>query len=523
MNEVKQDRSPRFFLLLTVFFSGMTTLAIELSASRLLGSVFGTSNIVWANIIGLILVYLTAGYFLGGRWADRWPYPKAFYRLVSWGAFTSGLVPLLARPVLLRAALAVEKLELALMAGSFISVLILFSIPVTLLGCVSPYAIRLALQDTEHAGRTSGRIYALSTLGSIVGTFLPVLILIPTVGTARTFLVFSLSLLLIALLGWWRTDRRGAVLSLWMPLLLLVLAGISLRNPIKSNTGQVYETESAYNYIQVVEINGVRQLMLNEGQGIHSVYAPGLEATYGTWDYFLAAPYFNQPGQATEVHRMGIVGLAAGTIAKQYTKVFGPVPIDGWEIDPGIIRVGREWFDMNEPNLNAIAEDGRWGLEHSGQIYSVIGVDAYRLPYIPWHLTTQEFFQLVLDHLEPDGVLVINVGRTPEDRRLIEALTGTMSSVFPSVHVVDVPYTFNTIIYATARPTTPENLVANELSLISADAPPLLVDVVHRAIQNLQATPSSPIVFTDDWAPIEQLTNAIALRFILSGSVESLR
>jgi spermidine synthase len=523
MNEVKLDRSRRLFLLLTVFFSGMTTLAIELSASRLLGSVFGTSNIVWANIIGLILVYLTAGYFIGGRWADRWPYPRAFYRLVSWGAFTSGLVPLLARPVLLRAALAVEKLELALMAGSFISVLILFSIPVTLLGCVSPYAIRLALRDTEHAGRTSGRIYALSTLGSIVGTFLPVLVLIPTVGTARTFLVFSLSLLLVALLGWWRTDRRGALLSLWMPLLLLVLAGFSLRSPIKSNTGQVYETESAYNYIQVVEINGVRQLMLNEGQGIHSVYAPGLEATYGTWDYFLAAPYFNPPGRATEIHRVGIVGLAAGTIAKQYTKVFGPVPIDGWEIDPGIIRVGREWFDMNEPNLNAIPEDGRWGLEYSGQIYSVIGVDAYRLPYIPWQLTTQEFFQLVLDHLEPDGVLVINVGRTPEDRRLIEALTGTMSSVFPSVHVVDVPYTFNTIIYATAKPTAPENLVANELSLSSADAPPLLVDVIHRAVQYLQPTPASSVVFTDDWAPIEQLTNAIALRFILSGSVESLR
>jgi spermidine synthase len=523
MEEVRMNRSRRITLLLTVFFSGMTTLAIELSASRLLGTVYGTSNIVWANIIGLILVYLTAGYFLGGRWADRWPYPKAFYRLVSWGAFTAGLVPLLARPVLLRAAMAVEKLELALMLGSFLSVLILFSVPVTLLGCVSPYAIRLAMEDREHAGRISGRIYALSTLGSIVGTFLPVLVLIPTVGTARTFLIFSLSLLLIALVGWWRNDRRGAVLSLWMPLLLLLLAWFSLRSPIKSNTGQVYETESAYNYIQVVEIDGVRQLMLNEGQGIHSVYAPGLEATYGTWDYFLAAPFFNLPGEATAVHRVGIVGLAAGTIAKQYTKVFGAVPIDGWEIDPGIIKVGRDWFDMNEPNLNAIPEDGRWGLAHSGQRYSVIGVDAYRLPYIPWHLTTQEFFQLVHDHLEPDGVLVINVGRTPEDRRLIDGLTGTIHSVFPSVLVVDVPYTFNTIIYATVQTTSAENLVANELALIGEDAPPLLLDVIQRAIENLQPTPASTVVFTDDWAPIEQLTNAIALRFIFSGSVESLR
>jgi len=517
------NRSQRSFLWLTVFFSGMTTLAIELSASRLLGSVFGTSNIVWANIIGLILVYLTAGYFLGGRWADRWPHLKAFYRLVSWGAFASGLVPLLARPVLLRAAMAVEQLELALMVGSFVSVLVLFSIPVTLLGCVSPYAIRLALTDTEHAGRTAGRMYALSTLGSIVGTFLPVLVLIPTIGTARTFLVFSLTLLAIALAGRALSDRRGALISLWMPAVLLLLAWISLRGPIKSSTGQVFETESAYNYIQVVEIDGVRQLMLNEGQGIHSVYAPGLGATYGTWDYFLAAPFFNPPGPDTAVERVGIVGLAAGTIAKQYTHVFGPVPIDGWEIDPGIIAVGREWFDMNEPNLNAIAQDGRWGLEHSGRRYSVIGVDAYRLPYIPWHLTTQEFFQLVYDHLTDEGVLVINVGRTPDDRRLVDDLSSTIHSVFPSVYVVDVPYTFNTILFATAQPTGVENLVANDLELAAAGADPLLVDVLQRAIQNLQPTPDSSVVFTDDWAPIEQVTNAMALDFIFAGSVESLR
>jgi predicted membrane-bound spermidine synthase len=134
------------FLMLAVFVAGMSTLAIELSASRLLGTVYGTSNIVWANIIGLILVYLSAGYFLGGRWADRWPNQTAFYRLIAWAGFTSGLIPLVAQPVLLRAAQAVERLETGLMVGSFLSVLLLFSLPITLLGCVSPYAIRLALE-----------------------------------------------------------------------------------------------------------------------------------------------------------------------------------------------------------------------------------------------------------------------------------------------------------------------------------------------------------------------------------------
>lgn len=511
------------YLLVSVFFAGMTTLALELSASRLMGNVFGTSNLVWANIIGLILIYLSAGYFLGGRWADRWPHYPAFYRVILWASFTAGLVPLIAQPVLLRAAQAVEQLNTAVMAGSFLSTLVLFSVPVTLLGCVSPYAIRLAIDTKDEAGRVSGRIYALSTLGSILGTFTPVLILIPTIGTARTFLAYSFTLMVIGLIGMALHDRQKALQHLWMPLILIALSLWAFRIRIKEGQGQIFEVESAYNYIQVVERNGIRQLMLNEGQGIHSVYSPDMKATYGTWDFFLAAPFFNLPGDATRVSRLGLVGLAAGTISKQFTQVYGPIPIDGWEIDPQILEVGRTFFDMNESNLNAIAADGRWGLAHSSFKYSVIGVDAYRLPYIPWHLTTREFFTEAKDHLDENGVLVINVGRTLNDRRLVEAMVGTLSSVFPSVHVVDVPNTFNTIVYATVQGTRAENLIANELALMSQSVDPLIIDVVHRAIVNLQPTPETSIVFTDDWAPIEQLTNSIALRFLLSGDIAFLR
>jgi spermidine synthase len=514
----------RTYLNVAVFTAGMTTLAIELSASRLMGNVFGTSNIVWANIIGLILVYLTMGYFLGGRLADRFPFFKSFYRLLAWGAFTSGFVPIVARPVLLQAATAVERLDSAVMIGSFIAVLVLFSIPVTLLGCISPFAIRLALRDTDEAGRISGKIYAISTLGSILGTFLPVLLLIPTMGTAYTFMTFSLGLLAVALIGLGMEDFRVSLRYLWMPALLIILAVLLLSGPMKVSAGQVFEKESAYNYIQVVERDGMRMLLLNEGQGVHSVYAPDLDATYGTWDFFLAAPFFNPPPFSLKsVERVGIVGLAAGTIAKQYTNVFGPIPIDGWEIDPEIVTVGRIWFDMNETNLNAFVADGRWGLTHSQNVYSVIGVDAYRLPYIPWHLTTQEFFLEVYKHLTSDGVVVVNVGRTPEDRRIIEALVGTIGSVFPSVHVVDVPHTFNTIVFATVQSTRAENLVFNEHVLCENSETSLLCDVLHRTIANLQPTPTSEIVFTDDWAPIEQLTNSVMLAFILKGNVDILR
>jgi spermidine synthase len=504
-----------------IFFAGLATLGIEISASRLLGTVFGTSNIVWANIIGLILVYLTLGYFLGGRWADRSPKHETFYGIMAWAGFSAGVVPLIARPVLLRAARAVETLDVAVMAGSFLSVLILFVVPVTLLGTVSPFAIRLSIRGTEEAGRVAGRIYALSTLGSILGTFLPVLVMIPALGTARTFLAFSLLILLIALGGLATINWKLAARYLWMPALLLLAAMTMLSGPIKDTAGKIFETESAYNYIQVVERDGVRYLLLNEGQGVHSMYDPTSLATYGTWDYFLAAPYFLSP--PPEVKRVGLVGLAAGTIAKQFTAVYGAIPIDGWEIDPRIIEVGRRYFAMTEPNLNAYAMDGRWGLAHSSERYTVIGVDAYRLPYIPFHLTTREFFQLARDHLEEDGVLVINVGRTPSDRRLVDALASTLQTVFPSVFVVDVPQTFNSIVVATNRPASVDDLLGNYLEAEKTGLHPLLGDVLKRAVLNLQPTPPVDIVFTDDWAPIESLTDSMALAFLLQGDLEGLR
>jgi predicted membrane-bound spermidine synthase len=510
-------------LTLAVFVAGLTSLGVEMAGSRLLGSVFGTSNLVWANIIGLILLYLTAGYFIGGRWADRSPYPTTFYRVLAWGAFTAGMIPIVGRPVLQVAAAAVQRLDAAVMAGSFLSVLVLFTIPVTLLGCISPFAIRLAISDPAHAGRVSGRIYALSTLGSILGTFLPVLWLIPTLGTSMTFLVLSLTLLTVALIGLASVDRGAVVRYLLMPLALIALAWLTLTGPLKMDSGQVYEGESAYNYIEVIEQGGSRYLLLNEGQAIHSVYTPGQLATFGTWDYFLVAPFFNDPPYSPDkVERLGIVGLAAGTIAKQYTAVYGSVPIDGWEIDPEIVQVGREYFDMTEPNLNAIVADGRWGLRESDHRYSVIAIDAYRPPYIPFHLTTIQFFKLVRERLTGNGVLVINVGRTPGDRRLIEAMVGTLRPVFPSVYVVDVPNTFNSMVYATVRSTDSENLVANLANLQDSGMHPFLTDVVRRAAENLKPTPSSDIVFTDDKAPVENLVNSIVIRYMLGSSNELL-
>ena len=194
------------YLYLTVFVSGMTTLGIEFAASRLLGSVFGTSNLVWAAIIGLILIYLTIGYSLGGKWADKNPKCKSFYTILIWGAFSAGMIPFIARPVLFAAADAFDNLQIGVLLGAFSAVLVLLIVPITLLGTVSPFAIRLVLTDSKDAGKIAGRIYAISTLGSFLGTFTPDLLLIPWLGTRLTFVVFSLTLMLVALVGLLLTD-----------------------------------------------------------------------------------------------------------------------------------------------------------------------------------------------------------------------------------------------------------------------------------------------------------------------------
>jgi len=514
------------YLYFTVFSSGMTTLALEFGASRLLGGVYGTSNLVWASVIGLIMVFLAVGYFIGGRWADRSPHFHVLFAILAWGAFAGGVVPLIARPVLREAANAFDMLNVGLLFGSFTSVLILFSLPVTLLGVISPFAIRLAVTDPAQAGSVSGRIYAISTIGSFIGSFLPTVVFFALIGVTWTFILFSVYLLLVAILGLWLTSGwKRALRFAWMPL-LLVIAGLWVaRSPIKASAGQIYETESAYNYIQVLEEDGYRILRLNEGQGQHSMWHPEVLDFEGPWEQFLAAPFFNPaPHTPRQVESMAIVGLAAGTAARQATAVYGPIPIDGYEIDPAIIDVGRRFFDMNEPNLTAIAEDGRWGLEHSPRRYSIIAVDAYRPPYIPWHLTTREFFQIVYERLEDDGVMVINVGRSPNDRRLVDGLAGTIRTVFPSVFVMDVPGSFNSILYATRQPARIENLYANIMALYAdPDVHPLLLRSLERIVIFQQPTPSSATVYTDDWAPIEWITNDMVLSYVLFGDMDALQ
>ncbi|MGV8027069.1 MAG: spermidine synthase [Anaerolineaceae bacterium] len=513
---------------IAIFCAGLVSLAIEVSASRLLSNYFGSSNLIWACIIGSILIYMAIGSMVGGKWADRSPKPELFYGILTWGAFSTGLIPCIAKPILRSASLAMDHLEIGPLILAFGVVLILFSIPMILLSMTSPFAIRLLLDEARSSGNVSGKVYAVSTAGSFIGTFLPVLVLIPAVGTYTNFLILSFFLLLIGFWGLCKTEL-GLINVLfkygWMPVVIAISAWFGLRGNDKIATGLIYEKESEYNYIQVQQINGYNLLRLNEGQGIHSIYNPDTLAYEGAWQQVLAAPFFNTPPYTPEnVQSMAILGLAGGTSARQAASVFPNSKIDGFEIDKTVIAVGYEYFAMDIPNLTVYAQDARLGLRSMSKKYQLISIDAYRPPYIPAHLITLEFFQEVYDHLTEDGVLVLNVAQIGGDRRLVDALTTTLSQVFPSVYTSDVPNTFNSMVYATRSATNVQNLYTNYLLLDeSGNFSALLKETLETTILNLKPLGESNLVFTDDRAPIENLVNSMLIDFYRTGGIEDLQ
>lgn len=510
--DVGRSRLFDWLLLFIVFIGGICSIGIELTASRLLGPYFGTSTFIWANLIGLTLLYLSIGYYFGGRVADRWPSATVLYTITAVAGFSAGLIPMVSRPILERSLTAFQHLSVGAFYGSLVGVILLFAVPVTLLGFVSPYAIRLRVHSVDSAGNTAGSLYALSTVGSILGSFLPVLLLIPWLGTNKTFYTLSLMLLVSSLVGLTLLRARlpaivALVLTVGVVLVALFWQGGAMRPPEFGEL--VHEDESEYNYIQVVERDGAYYLALNEGHAVHSIYDPKTNLTGGPWDYFMVAPYFNPDTQPEDVKSMALIGLAAGTVSKQFTAAYGPIPIDGVEIDPVIVDIGREYFDMNEPNLNVIVQDGRYFLSTSDKQYDVIGIDAYRQPYIPFHLTTREFFQQVRDHLTPNGVAVVNAGRTRTDYRLVDVIASTMKSVYENVYIIDVNRYTNSIVIGTNQPTEIGNFREN----IERLEPGLIRTVGEVSLETgnirewTEAKPGQ--VFTDDHAPVERVVDLI--------------
>ena len=512
-----RTRAAKAVLLLLVFFCGAVVMTVEMSASRLLAPYFGTSLFIWANLIGLVMIYLTLGYWLGGKLADRYPRRTVLYGITAVAGFMVGVIPILSKPILSWSLTGFADYSVGIFYGSLIGVILLFSVPLILLGFVSPFAVRLRMVDVEDAGGTAGGVSALSTLGSILGTFIPVFFLIPYIGTAATLYTASATLLVFSILGL-VVSRAVRPAAIYAGLLIVVL-GLMLFAPrglVKEpqRGTLVEEKESAYNYIQVVKEGTRYELMLNEGHAVHSIYDANQLLTGGPWDYWLIAPYFNKNFAPSDMKGMAMIGSAAGTAMHQYDVVYPGVPVDGVEIDPEIVNIGDKYFGMSTlKNATTHEEDGRTYLQTDGKNkkWTVIGIDAYRQPYIPFHLTTQEFFQEVSSHLEDNGVAMINAGRTQSDTRLVDALANTMRTVFPNVYVIDVPTMANSMVIATKQPSQIGNFAENAANITD----PILKQVFDASLQkgNIREVQPNPkgYVFTDDKAPVEEVIDQIIL------------
>jgi len=500
---------------LLVFVGGAATMGVEMCASRLLAPYFGNSLPVWGLLIGLLLAYLAIGYSLGGHIADRHPQASLLYQLAAWAGFVIGLIPYLVHPILRYSVVGLASYQAGPVLGSLLSVLALFAVPVIFLGCIFPFAIRLSVEDTASSGNVAGRIYALSTMGSLIGTFASVFLLIPNLGTRRTIFAISLSVLIIAVVGLLQTASRRALLYVFLLALILTLQLLPL-GAIKPAAGMIYEVDSAYNYIQVLKNGEEVILKLNEGEGIQSAYHPQQVLTGYVYDYFLLVPFFRSRQSSPALGSLCIIGLAGGTTAHQYSAVFGAIPIDGVEIDPAIVDVGRRFFGLDLSNLHIVVEDGRYYLAHSTQLYDVIIIDAYCPPYIPFQLTTVEFFGQVRDHLTSDGVVAINVARTETDYTLVDAVASTLTAVYPSVYIMDTLGNLNSVVIA-SRQSSSLSIIMGRLADLSD---PVLQDVACRAAGRIWefVTPNREVL-SDDHAPVEQIVHAIVARYLLGQSV----
>jgi spermidine synthase len=480
-----------------VLGAGTGTLATEIAASRLLAPYYGSSTVVWANLIGLVLASRALGYWLGGRLADRRPSPRLLGSIVLAAALMVAVVPFVSRPLLDATARGLDELSAGAVIGSFFGTLLLFAPPVVALGIVSPFAIRLAIEDVDSAGAVAGRLYALSTAGSLLGAFLPALVTIPLVGTQRTLIG---SAVILAASSALLLGRRALVLVAAVAALLAIPPGA-----VKATAGLLHEEESRYQFIQVVERNGVRRLYLNEGIAVHSLWRPDTVLTGGIWDAFLAVPLLlERPPE-----RLAILGNAGGTVARAFGSYYPDVEIDGVEIDPAVSDAGRRYLGLGDnPRLTVHDADARPFLRRTDERYDLVYADAYHQPYVPFYLATREFFGLVRERLRPGGLVALNVATVPGDRRLVRELAATLATEFPRVQVWPV-LRFNHVVIGLTE--------AGPVETRSPPSPDL------RPVARLLARELRPPVepaddpWTDDRAPVEWITDRMILEYAARG------
>lgn len=493
----------KWFLYITEFFAGISVMAIELGASRLLAPYFSSSQIVWTIIIGTIMIAMALGNIIGGRRADRDPNPDRLYARLLIVAVWCAAIPFVGKYIIAGISVALAALGGGnfLIWASFLSCMALFVFPLMLLGTVSPSLVKYTVQNLNESGKTVGELNALNTIGSIIGTFLPTFVTIPAVGTSWTFIIFAAVLLVISLVYFF-AERRSLVKCIIAFVLAVGFAVLSSFNSFAfwSEEGTtVDEDESIYNYLQVAENERDVRLSTNVLFGVQSITVKSGKLTGMYYDYALAAPIMAGAADKEDLDIL-ILGFGSGTYAMQCRKYFPGCRVEGVEIDRKIIDLAYSRFglDENDENIKVVEFDGRAYLRGAGR-YDVIMVDAYRDITIPFQLSSREFFAEVADHLTDDGVMVVNLNmRSDNEGSINDWLFDTISAVFPSVKYADVGG--NREVYA-AKSEDAFRIFSDSIYSYPSDLAGMMATVKSK----LTTRAAGDLVLTDDKAPVELL------------------
>lgn len=492
----------KLFLYLTEFFAGMSVMAVELGASRLLAPYFSSSQIVWTIIIGTIMIAMALGNISGGKSADKNPDPGKLYSRILIASIWIAAIPVLGKYIILAvsAILVFTVNNNFLIIAAFASCMLIFVFPLFLLGTVTPSLAKYSVESLEDSGKTVGTLGAFNTIGSIIGTFVPTFITIPAVGTNITLLVFAGILFIISLIYFTssKISKRKVTISVIVFVLCCVFGSSGSFAFWESDLA--YEGESVYNYLQVKETDKDVILSTNVLFGVQSVYMKDTGLTGMYYDYAMAAPLMI-PDIDTKDMEVLVLGMGTGTYATQCKKYFGDMEIEGVEIDEKITGLSRQYFHLPD-NVHVTTYDGRAFLNATDKKYNIIMVDAYQDITIPFQMSSTEFFTLVKEHLADNGVMVVNMNmHSNEEGNINQYLADTISSVFSEVYTANVPYSTNRELFASNNVNLYKTFEEKRKLLTNKDLYNLMVQVAD----SLNKYKAGNYILTDDKAPVELL------------------
>lgn len=494
----------KIFLYLTEFFAGMSVMAVELGASRLLAPYFSSSQIVWTIIIGTIMIAMALGNIYGGRSADKNPNPDKLYGRIIIAAIWIALIPVVGKYIIIgiSALLIFSVNSNFLVIAGFAACMVIFVFPLFLLGTVTPSLVKFTVDNLDDNGKLVGNLNASNTIGSIIGTFVPTFISIPAVGTSITFLIFAGILLALAVV-YFISSKVNFKKAKRVPIGIVVFLLCCFFGHDNSfafwQDNLTYEGESIYNYLQVYEDENRVVLSTNVLFGVQSVYRKDKGLTGMYYDYAMAAPYM---AGVTEKESMDvlILGMGTGTYATQCSRYFDNLSFEGVEIDQKITDLAIEYFELSK-DIPVVTYDGRAYLNAIDKKYDLIMVDAYQDITIPFQMSSIEFFTLVKEHLKADGVMVVNMNMRGEQKDSInEYLADTISAVFSEVYMADVKGSSNIELFASNN----SDMIASFTESID-EGNPELINMMNKVSDGLRKYEAGNHVMTDDKAPVELL------------------